>query len=139
MERQVSTCCRVEGADRRLCVYCGFAGLSIQAGGDLTAYRCPACQGDLYARPPRSYLEMEGFVALPDPGPIPVRGWRGLILSVLRLWNRLAFWRGSRTRPAVEIEPAPWDAADRRTARLHDRAGPGPRRRMTNSRDDTVN
>lgn len=30
--------------------------------------RCPKCNADLYARPPRSYAEMEGLVEVgPDP------------------------------------------------------------------------
>ncbi len=30
-------------------------------GGAATGFECPACEGDLYARPARSYDEMEGF------------------------------------------------------------------------------
>ena len=28
----------------------------------LTTFECPSCGADLYARPPRSYAELEGFV-----------------------------------------------------------------------------
>lgn len=46
---------------RRLCLTCGYRGGRIQRHLRLVGYRCPKCGQDLYARPPRSYAEMEGF------------------------------------------------------------------------------
>jgi predicted RNA-binding Zn-ribbon protein involved in translation (DUF1610 family) len=53
---------------QRACLRCGYRGLELQRLDETAAYRCPACGQDLYARPPRSYAEMEGLpVALPAP------------------------------------------------------------------------
>lgn len=46
---------------QRCCLICGYDGPELQ--GDTGTYRCPACDADLYARPPRSYAELEGFIA----------------------------------------------------------------------------
>ena len=58
-QRQTAIGCR--DRHRRLCLYCGFDGSQIQRRGEGAVFHCPACGGDLYARPPRSYAEMEGF------------------------------------------------------------------------------
>ena len=34
-------------------------------------FTCPACRCDLYARPPRSYAEMEGLLDGAEDSPIP--------------------------------------------------------------------
>ncbi len=47
---------------RRTCLVCGHQGRRLQGPTGLTATRCPHCNADLYARPPRSYAEMEGLV-----------------------------------------------------------------------------
>ena len=120
---------------RRMCVYCGFDGLTIQAGGDLTDFRCPACSGDLYSRPPRSYLEMEGFVAVPAAGPAPVTGWRGLVVCLMRAWNRLILWRRGNADDLAHDQGAQSPLV--RAPRVHDQRG--TRRRMTGLRDEGAN
>ncbi len=122
-------------ASRRVCVYCGFSGLAIQVGGDLTEFRCPRCQGDLYARPPRSYLEMEGFVAPPPPGRTPVRGWRRVLVLAVRAWRVLTgpFRRIPDPPPPVEAPPAR-PTVRGRSARIHEQGN--PRRRRSESPED---
>jgi predicted RNA-binding Zn-ribbon protein involved in translation (DUF1610 family) len=51
---------------RRMCLACGFNGRAIQNASRETAWLCPRCGTDLYARPPRSYAELE---ALSDSNP----------------------------------------------------------------------
>lgn len=98
---------------RRRCVYCGYAGMAIQLGAETVA--CPSCGGDLYSRPPRTYLEMEGFVP-PEP-PRPLTGWRRLLVKVLRAWCAVrGLLRGTR-EPNRESAPGP--AANPRPARVH--------------------
>jgi hypothetical protein len=41
-------------------LYCGFSGEAVQPGPS-QVFTCPRCLGDLYARPVRSYAEMEGL------------------------------------------------------------------------------
>ncbi len=53
---------RQETADRlrqRVCLACGYRGPEVQPGFPEDVFVCPACGCDLYARPPRSYAEME--------------------------------------------------------------------------------
>ena len=45
----------------RHCVCCGYAGPELQGDTAVVHFQCPSCAADLYARPPRSYYEMEGF------------------------------------------------------------------------------
>jgi hypothetical protein len=71
------------GSHVRRCLSCGHGGRSLQGERGRLIYACPACDADLYARPPMSYAEMEG---LPTPG-----RHRRAVLSTLRgLWRRLA-------------------------------------------------
>lgn len=44
---------------QRLCLSCGYRGPELQ--GDSGVFVCPSCGTDLYARPPRSYAELEGL------------------------------------------------------------------------------
>ncbi len=46
---------------KKTCLSCGYHGRALQGERGLSVYQCPACQADLYARPPRSYAEMEGL------------------------------------------------------------------------------
>ena len=46
----------------RRCLRCGHEGEELQRDGAMRVFDCPACGEDLYARPPRSYAEMEGLV-----------------------------------------------------------------------------
>lgn len=39
---------------------CGYRGPEVQRGYPIEVFVCPSCACDLYARPPRSYAEMEG-------------------------------------------------------------------------------
>lgn len=57
---------------RRTCLVCGHQGRRLQGPAGLTATRCPHCNADLYARPPRSYAEMEGLV---DDSPVGSMRW----------------------------------------------------------------
>lgn len=50
-----------------MCLVCGFRGPEMQGPLSLVKYRCPSCQADLYARPPRSYAQMEGLEAASAP------------------------------------------------------------------------
>ena len=83
---------------QRCCLVCGYDGPELQ--GRLTdgAYRCPACDADLYARPPRSYAELEGFVlgasAAEDaraegPPPVEIKVRRSIPVWLVRLLARL--------------------------------------------------
>lgn len=51
---------------RRMCLSCGFDGRAIQNHSRETEWVCPRCGSDLYARPPKSYAELE---ALSDSNP----------------------------------------------------------------------
>lgn len=44
-----------------MCLGCGYDGPLLQGDPGAEAWTCPSCSSDLYARPPRSYAEMEGF------------------------------------------------------------------------------
>jgi hypothetical protein len=46
---------------QRFCLVCGYDGPELQGDGGDETYRCPACDADLYTRPPRSYAELEGL------------------------------------------------------------------------------
>ena len=79
---------------QRCCLICGYDGPELQGDTDGT-YRCPACDADLYARPPRSYAELEGFIvqtpAAPpaDEPPAPVkakRSWAVIVISRVMSW-----------------------------------------------------
>ncbi len=56
--------CRQQHCHTRICRACGYGGRELQRR-HLTQYFCPRCGCDLYARPPRSYAEMEGFAPAP--------------------------------------------------------------------------
>jgi len=53
--------------DRKMCLGCGFDGAELQGHLAHVRYRCPSCGHDLYARPPRSYAEMEGLAPVRTP------------------------------------------------------------------------
>ncbi|GAB4516286.1 MAG: hypothetical protein Tsb0013_20890 [Phycisphaerales bacterium] len=50
---------------RRRCVACGCEHPSFAAPIERRPSWCPSCGEDLYARPPRSYAEMEGLAQFP--------------------------------------------------------------------------
>ncbi|MBL0926152.1 MAG: hypothetical protein IBJ11_00680 [Phycisphaerales bacterium] len=49
-----------------MCLGCGYQGRELRAGAELSTFLCPRCGEDWYARPPRSYAELEGL------GPVSV-------------------------------------------------------------------
>lgn len=60
---------------------CGFDDQAFQSRGPLKWYVCDACGCDLYARPPRSYQEMEG---IEPAGPSHGGVLRRLLRAVIR-------------------------------------------------------
>ncbi len=56
----------------KTCLSCGYRGPALQ--GPARALRCPGCGADLYARPPRSYAELEGFLPSEDTIDLHVSG-----------------------------------------------------------------
>ncbi len=46
---------------RKVCPCCGYDGTELQSDLSPQIYSCPSCHSDLYARPARSYAEMEGL------------------------------------------------------------------------------
>lgn len=91
-------------AHRRVCVYCGTAHPGFHRRG-VQLLECPSCRGDLYARPPRSYAEMEGLTSsVPRPSRL-LAGLRSAIALVLAarefvrlLWCASRGLRASRAR-----------------------------------------
>ncbi len=115
---------------RRRCLYCGFAGLSVQIASDATSFRCPSCGGDLYSRPPRTYLELEGFVA-PAAAEKP-RGVQALLARILGLYTAIRLsWR--RRTTAGEAVIGSGISRDRAPSGTH---GPRPRSRRSQPSDD---
>ncbi|TVQ77692.1 MAG: hypothetical protein EA380_07065 [Phycisphaeraceae bacterium] len=55
------------GLKARMCLGCGYRGREFQGERLHRTYTCPNCNADLYARPPRSYAELEGLDASPVP------------------------------------------------------------------------
>jgi len=50
---------------RKTCLACGYHGRELQGERGRLTFSCPSCGDDLYARPPRSYAEMEGITPTP--------------------------------------------------------------------------
>lgn len=90
-----------------MCLACGYDGRIIQAGRSDPAWQCPQCGADLYARPPRSYAEMEGLedLAPPTPGPsrvLPAPGMTVGYRSVAHIdRRRIVLKTPAFRRPAV--------------------------------------
>jgi hypothetical protein len=94
---------RHDTADRlrqRICLACGYRGPEVQQGFPIEVFVCPACACDLYARPPRSYAEMEGVGAAnesdasPGPRTAPARASRDASpVVVAARWLRRAVRR----------------------------------------------
>jgi predicted RNA-binding Zn-ribbon protein involved in translation (DUF1610 family) len=80
----------------RCCPCCGYAGWELQLTDDESAYRCPNCDQDLYARPALSYAQREGLIpgivrlnaeatAPRERAALPVRLWRGVCAAARRV------------------------------------------------------
>lgn len=70
-----------------MCLACGYSGAEVQGPLALLKYRCPSCQTDLYARPPRSYAQMEGL-APAATAPVErarLEEWAARLLAVERM------------------------------------------------------
>lgn len=74
------------GVHRRRCPCCGHDGRELQGRRGRMVFRCPGCGADLYARPARSYAEMEGLAV----GPPESRGWLRGLLVVMAGWVGLS-------------------------------------------------
>jgi hypothetical protein len=57
----------------RVCCACGYRGRELQGERGLGVFSCPSCGGDLYARPARSYAELEGFIEAKETAVDPER------------------------------------------------------------------
>ncbi len=80
---------------------CGYRGPELQSGYPVEVFVCPACACDLYARPPRSYADMEGVGVLPGaasaarpeaarrPADASTSPWRAAARWVSRVLRRL--------------------------------------------------
>jgi hypothetical protein len=75
----------------RACLRCGYRGPELQGDQGERTYTCPACAEDLYTRPPRSYVELEGLdEASPWLGNWPLSGPDGSIREAFsRFWRAL--------------------------------------------------
>mgnify|MGYP000556951746 CR=1 FL=1 len=75
-----------------MCPRCGDRADAIQHDWPRRPHICPSCGGDLYARPPRSYAEMEGL----EPDARAMRHaarWLVPILSAARAIRRAVTMR----------------------------------------------
>lgn len=103
---------------QRSCLRCGYRGDELQKRGEAAAYLCPVCGQDLYARPPRSYAEMEDIPVAPSVPPAakqPARrsgraapiGWvRRVVRSLLRAMGlRRAGLVCGETHARVSVRP----------------------------------
>lgn len=88
---------------RKVCLACGYRGRALQGDQTVVAFICPSCGADLYARPPRSYAEMEGLV---ESTPPPILNQISRLLTspsesqptprrAARPWGRLAMMAGA--------------------------------------------
>lgn len=76
----------------RRCLSCGYDGQELQGPLGALTFNCPACDEDLYARPPRSYAELEGL----DEPPGAQTSLFGSRSGSLTQRRRDAAWTGPR-------------------------------------------
>ena len=69
-----------------MCLSCGHDGRDLQGEGGPASWSCPRCGADLYARPPRSYAELEGLDEAPASTAFEAGATRG--------YRRLEFTHG---------------------------------------------
>ncbi|GAB4386423.1 MAG: hypothetical protein Kow0022_15360 [Phycisphaerales bacterium] len=74
---------------RKRCLRCGFDGPQLQTLDN--AYFCPQCGQDLYARPPRSYLELEDLIRTDRPLGERATPWRRLLLWIRTVFGYIRF------------------------------------------------
>ncbi|MFG0257572.1 MAG: hypothetical protein ACF8GE_06690 [Phycisphaerales bacterium JB043] len=67
---------------KRVCLSCGYDGQPIQEHLEAIDFLCPMCDEDLYARPPRSYAEMEGLDPVVDIDRVRLEEWSRSMLQV---------------------------------------------------------
>jgi predicted RNA-binding Zn-ribbon protein involved in translation (DUF1610 family) len=98
----------------RVCLGCGYDGSELQTQDESATFLCPCCGQDLYARPPKSYAEMEGLVESAPSLPCDEIGSDACDVdpeaAIASLWWR-GWWRGllgaiSRLRRFRSIETA---------------------------------
>ncbi|MBX3407506.1 MAG: hypothetical protein KF869_12170 [Phycisphaeraceae bacterium] len=81
----------------RCCPCCGYAGWELQLPAEESAFCCPNCDQDLYARPALSYAQREGLIpgivqlaaevpALEQRTHLAVRVWRGVCAAARRVF-----------------------------------------------------
>jgi predicted RNA-binding Zn-ribbon protein involved in translation (DUF1610 family) len=69
----------------RTCLRCGYCGPELQSDRGERTFACPACGEDLYARPARSYAELEGLdEAAGSMGHWDVEGLEGRFARAIR-------------------------------------------------------
>ena len=68
---------------------CGYDGPEIEGELGHVSFRCPQCGQDIYARPPMTYLEMEGFVPMARADPPEARCLEPDRRGPLRWWDRV--------------------------------------------------
>ena len=66
-----------------MCLSCGHDGSAIQSENRESTWFCPGCGTDLYARPPRSYADLEGLIESPNTSAGPSRSQAPLDQAVL--------------------------------------------------------
>jgi hypothetical protein len=77
----------------RRCMSCGYDGPAIRAPH---ATHCALCNCDLIIRPPRSYAELEGFVAAPPMiESSPPVGFDPRRARMLQRWVAFLFFAGA--------------------------------------------
>ena len=89
-----------------MCLCCGHDGTELQGQLAATSFICPACGADLYARPPRTYAEMEGLVArVSGPAPTTFDRLSRLLVSTVEHHAVLdaATWLGERGLADVDV------------------------------------
>ena len=76
-----------------MCLSCGYEGDELQGPLSAIRYRCPSCQTDLYARPPRSYAQMEGLPTRARIGEgVRIEVWADRLIALERERRKSRRW-----------------------------------------------
>lgn len=99
----------------RCCLTCGFRGRELQGRRGLERLVCPQCRQDFYARPPRTYAEMEGLaepvaspsatLATPEPRRLALLRFAGGLLGAGLSLVRSSGRSGGRQRRRALVQP----------------------------------